>query len=143
MEHRQFTLWKLHAVLMQLGLPCLKLFIPIFLRPLLYGLLGARIGRQTAIGGKLVDPYLTVMEDHSVIGEDSVVTAHIMTHDQFILGRVTIGRKATVGVKAVIMPGVEIGENAIVLPNSVVSLNTRIPANEIWGGNPAKKIKEN
>lgn len=142
MKHRQFTLWKLHAVLMQLGLPCLRLFIPIFLRPLLYSIFGATIGKQCAIGGKILDPYLTVIEDQTALGEDSLVAAHIMTNNQFILGKVLIRNRATVGVKAIIMPGVEIGENSIVLPGSMVPLDTNIPANEIWGGNPARKIKD-
>jgi hypothetical protein len=143
MEHRQFTLWKLHAVLMQTGQPCLRLFIPIFLRPILYSLFGATMGKQTAVGGKILDPYLTVMEDQSVIGEDSVVAAHIMTDNKFILGKVIIRQKATVGIKAILMPGVEVGENSIVLPGAIVLVGTRIPPNEIWAGNPAVKIKEN
>jgi maltose O-acetyltransferase len=38
-----------------------------------------------------------------------------------------------------IMPGVVIGEGAIVLAGGVVTCD--IPAYEVWGGNPAKKIK--
>jgi maltose O-acetyltransferase len=38
-----------------------------------------------------------------------------------------------------VMPGVTIGEGAIVLPGSVVVRD--IPSYEVWGGNPAKKIK--
>lgn len=143
MTHQQFTLWKLHAVLMQLGQPCVSLFIPIFLRPVLFYLFGAVLGKQIAIGGKLLDPFLITMKDYAVIGEDSVVTGHIMTNDNFILGKVVIGDRATIGVKSFIMPSVKVGENAIVLPGSVVSMGTQIPPNEIWGGNPAVRIREN
>lgn len=142
MDHRQFALWKLHAVLSQLGQPCLRLFFPIFLRPLFYLLYGASIGKQTAIGGKILDPFLTKMEDFAVLGEDSIVTAHIMTHDRFFLLPVTVRKRATVGVGVIIMPGVEIGENSIVFPGSLVTMGTQIPPNEVWGGSPAKKIKD-
>lgn len=39
-----------------------------------------------------------------------------------------------------IMPGITIGEGSIILPGSVVTKN--IPPFTIWGGNPAKQIKE-
>jgi maltose O-acetyltransferase len=38
-----------------------------------------------------------------------------------------------------IMPGVTIGEGSIILAGSVVIRN--VPAYEVWGGNPAQKIK--
>ena len=142
MDHSQFALWKLHAVLTQLGQPCLRLFIPIFLRPLLYAFYSASIGKQTAIGGKILDPFVTKMEDYAVLGEDSIVTAHIMTHDRFFLLPVTVRKRATVGVGAIIMPGVQVGDNSVVLPGSVVTMKTQIPPNEVWGGIPAKKIKD-
>ena len=40
------------------------------------------------------------------------------------------------------MPGVEIGENSIVAPGAVVSEKTKIPPNEVWGGVPARKLKD-
>ena len=45
-----------------------------------------------------------------------------------------------VGVNAVIMPGVCVGKGAVIAAGAVVTKN--IPAWEIWGGNPAKKISE-
>jgi len=46
----------------------------------------------------------------------------------------------TIGVKSVVFPDVQIGDNALVAAGSVVVKGTRILANEIWGGLPAKKI---
>ena len=89
-----------------------------------------------------MDPFVTKMEDYAVLGEDSIVTAHIMTHDRFFLLPVTVRKRATVGVGAIIMPGVQVGENSVVLPGSVVTMKTQIPPNEVWGGIPAKKIKD-
>lgn len=143
MNHSQFVLWKLHAVVAQLGMPCLKLFIPIFIRPLLYKIYGACIGKNTAIGGKLLDPFLTTLEEYAVIGEDAIVSAHIMVHNKFCLAPVLIKKKATIGIKSIIMPGVVIGENSIILPGSLVQKGTTIAPNEVWGGNPAKYIKGN
>jgi maltose O-acetyltransferase len=43
------------------------------------------------------------------------------------------------GMNVCVLPGVNIGENSIIGAGSVVTKN--VPSNEIWVGNPAKKIK--
>ncbi len=52
---------------------------------------------------------------------------------------VVIGNNVFIGAKSTILKGVTIGDNSIVGASSLVTKD--IPANEIWGGNPAKKIK--
>jgi acetyltransferase-like isoleucine patch superfamily enzyme len=52
---------------------------------------------------------------------------------------VTIANNVWIGANAIILPGVDIGENSIVAAGAVV--NTDIPANQIWGGIPARFIK--
>ncbi len=51
-----------------------------------------------------------------------------------------IGAKCTIGLKATIMGGCEIGEGAKLLPHSVLLPKTKVPAGETWGGVPAQKI---
>lgn len=53
---------------------------------------------------------------------------------------VVIKRNAWIGAGATILPGVTVGENAIVAAGAVV--NKDVPANTIVGGVPAKIIKE-
>ena len=51
----------------------------------------------------------------------------------------TLVRKgATIGAGSTIIPGIEIGENAMVGAGSVVTKN--IPAGKVWAGNPAKQL---
>jgi acetyltransferase-like isoleucine patch superfamily enzyme len=142
MNHSQFTLWKHYGVVGELGKLTLKLFFPVFFKPIFYSLLGAKIGKNVAIGGVITDPMLTKIEDNAVLGQDSVVTSHTMVFNVFFLKPVIIRKGATVGINAVIMPGVEVGENSIVAPGAVVEMNTKIPPNEFWGGVPARKIKD-
>ena len=52
---------------------------------------------------------------------------------------VHIGKNVWIGANAVILKGVSIGDGAIIAAGAVV--NHDIPAYEIWGGIPAKKIK--
>ncbi len=52
---------------------------------------------------------------------------------------IVIGRNAWIGAAATILPGVTVGENAVVAAGAVVT--TDVPANTVVGGVPAKFIK--
>jgi putative colanic acid biosynthesis acetyltransferase WcaF len=66
------------------------------------------------------------------------------THDfndpslQLITKPITIGKNAFIGARAMILPGVSIGDRVIVGAMSVVSKD--VPDLQIVAGNPAKKI---
>lgn len=53
---------------------------------------------------------------------------------------VTIGKKVWIGSDSTILPGVEIGEGAIIAAGSVVTKN--VPRNTIVAGNPARIVRE-
>lgn len=54
-------------------------------------------------------------------------------------GQVVIGENVWIGEHAAILPGVTIGDNAIIGANAVVTKD--VPANAVVGGNPARVIK--
>ena len=56
-------------------------------------------------------------------------------------GRVVIGNNVWIGDKATILPGVTIGDGAIIAANAVVTKD--VPQYSVVGGNPAKVIKIN
>lgn len=56
-----------------------------------------------------------------------------------LAGNISVGANSFVGANSVIKQGVKIGSGATVGAGSVVIKD--IPDNEIWAGNPAKKIK--
>ena len=68
------------------------------------------------------------------------------THDfndpslQLITKPITVGKNAFIGARAMILPGVSIGNQAIVGAMSVLSKD--VPDYQIVAGNPAKKIGE-
>ncbi|APU10090.1 hypothetical protein A5M85_07275 [Cellulophaga lytica] len=53
--------------------------------------------------------------------------------------RVIIGDNVYLGARVMILKGVNIGDNVVVAAGSIVTSN--IPSNQLWGGVPAKKIK--
>ena len=142
MDHPHFAYWKLFTVVHEFGRFALLPFTTVFAKPLVAALFGARIGRNVAFGGHMNEPPLVSVGDDAILGQDCVITAHAITSGRIILGQVTIGRGATVGVNAVVLPGVEIGDGAVVAAASVVSMGSKIPAGELWGGTPARKIKD-
>lgn len=54
---------------------------------------------------------------------------------------VRIGNKAWIGSGSIILPGITIGENAVVAAGSVVAKD--VPANTVVAGNPARILREN
>jgi len=138
----QALVWKLFGYLYVTHLwPLINAaLVPVNLRSLAFSLLGAKIGRSVMIGGKILDPSLVEIGDFTMLGEDCLLTAHAVEGDHVDLGRITLGRGVTVGVKAVILPDVAIGDGAIVAAGAVVTKGARIAPGEIWGGIPAKKI---
>ena len=81
-----------------------------------------------------------------MIGHGAVILGHevISKRNQIFtrINKINIKDNVTLGVYSIIMSGVHIGKNSIVQANSLVLTGTKIPENEIWGGNPAKFIKK-
>jgi acetyltransferase-like isoleucine patch superfamily enzyme len=117
-------------------------FIPLPLLRLLYLALGARLGKGTYSAGVILDPPLVTVGDNSMIGHDAVIFAHVIEAGKnYSLFKTRIGNNVTIGTLAIIMPDVEIGDEAIVAAGSVVTKGTRIGPREIWGGIPARLIQ--
>ena len=89
-------------------------------------------GGITIEDGALIGPGVSLItENHSEIPELR----------QHVYGRpIVIKRKAWLGANVTVLPGVTIGENAIVAAGAVVSKD--VPDNTVVGGVPAKVIRE-
>jgi hypothetical protein len=98
------------------------------------------VGRKT-FGS---EPYLITLGDHVGVAAD----VRFVTHDGglFVLrqkypsidrvGRIVIHDNVGLGLGAIILPGVEIGPNALVGVGSVV--HRSVPPNSVVGGHPAR-----
>lgn len=84
------------------------------------------------------------IEEHALIGPrvNLVTENHDLAPDRrlwLVSSPILIKRNAWIGAAATILPGVTVGENAVVAAGSVVTRD--VPANTVVGGNPAKVIK--
>jgi acetyltransferase-like isoleucine patch superfamily enzyme len=142
MRSTAFSYWKLNAVLVDLAHKALRPFATVFTESLIHAGFGVKMGKQTAIAGVLRDHPLLYVGDYATVGQNCVITAHAITHDEIVLAPVRIGRGAVVGINCVVMPGVELGEGAVLAPGGVATIGTKIQPYELWGGIPACKLKD-
>lgn len=75
----------------------------------------------------------------SYVAFDAVILTHDLTRGVRMHTR--IGSCCFIGARSIVMPGVEVGDNAIVGAGSVVVRN--VPPRSIVAGNPARVIREN
>ena len=139
MDSPTFVHWKLITVLSHFGQTALIPLTPIFFRPLVSMLYGARLGSGVAIGGILEAPFFIKVGAGSAIGNASLVTGNFTQGKELICGTVKIGAGVTVGVNSVVFPNTVIGDNVTLVGGSYVMPGTKIPAGETWRGNPARK----
>lgn len=82
------------------------------------------------------------LEDNVFVGSNVTFTndKYPRSHNSsWQLMRTKVCKGATIGAGATILPGLTIGENAMVGAGSVVTKD--IPAGELWVGNPARFLK--
>jgi len=106
-------------------------------------ILGMRVGKNTAFGLMvMVDvffPEKITIGDNSVIGYNTTILAHEYLIEEYRLGEVKIGSNVLIGANSTILPGVTIGDGAIVGAGSVVHRN--VEAGSFVAGNPLQVIR--
>jgi acetyltransferase-like isoleucine patch superfamily enzyme len=90
------------------------------------------------LGGIVIEDDVLIGPKVCIITENHPI--HPSNRKSLDLKSVLIQRNAWIGANSTILPGVTIGENAIVAAGSVVTMD--VAANTIVGGVPAKKIKD-
>jgi maltose O-acetyltransferase len=105
-----------------------------------------RVGREVFVAdGAYLDPgfaWLISMGDQTTIGPGVTILAHDaspkLRTGYSAVGRVEIGARVFVGANAVILPGVAIGDDAIVGAGSVVRHD--VAPGTVVTGNPAEEV---
>jgi acetyltransferase-like isoleucine patch superfamily enzyme len=111
---------------------------------------GSLVENDVVIGARTrvqANAYVTA---YSILEEDVFIAPGVITTNDNFMGRTekrhglrqgaTIRRGARVGAGAVLLPGIEIGEEAFVGAGAVVLVD--VPARAVVVGNPARQIRE-
>lgn len=76
--------------------------------------------------------------DDTIIGFNTTILAHEYLVDEYRLGDVKIGSSVMIGANSTILPGVTIGDGAVV--SAMTLVNKDVPAGAMAGGNPMRII---
>ena len=104
--------------------------------------LGVTVGEGVAWGLESTPdvfwPELITIRDDAIIGYDATLLCHEFLQDEYRTGEVVVGERAMIGAGAVVLPGVEIGADAQVAANSLVTED--VPPETTVAGIPAEPL---
>ena len=112
------------------------------LKNVLYRWTGMKVGKNCSFAlcamADIFYPHRITVGENCIFGYDSVILAHEFLQDELRVGPVVIGNHVTVGAKSIILPGVVIGDGAVVSAMSLV--NKDVPPYTIVGGVPIRVL---
>lgn len=101
-----------------------------------------KVGKQTSFAlmvmPDIMFPEKIFVGDNSIIGYNTTILAHEYLIEEYRIGEVHIGKNVLIGANSTILPGITIGDGAIISAASLVHKN--VEAGTFVGGNPMKVI---
>jgi non-ribosomal peptide synthetase-like protein len=109
----------------------------------IYRLLGVRLGRRLFDDGSgMAEKNLVTIGDNVTLNAGSFIQCHSQEDFAFKSDRITIGSGCTIGVGAMMLYGVTMGDGAVLAPDSFLMKGEEVPPHERWGGNPAREMPD-
>jgi acetyltransferase-like isoleucine patch superfamily enzyme len=107
-----------------------------------YRLVGMKIGKNTLVGGTIMDPCLTEIGDNCTMGLYAVIYCHIHDYEKekLTLSGIKIGNNVVIGAGVIIMPGVVVEDDVKIGTGAVVTKGQRLKRGRVYSGIPAKEI---
>ncbi|WP_084612662.1 Pls/PosA family non-ribosomal peptide synthetase [Pseudogulbenkiania sp. MAI-1] len=110
------------------------------LLPLVYRLLGVRIGRDVYLGSDELAAFdLISIGDGTSIDDHASLLGYTVEDDELVIGPVNVGRRCFVGSRAVLREHTVMEDGSRLTDLSLLPLGGRIPAGETWTGSPAHR----
>ncbi|WP_191560109.1 acyltransferase [Metabacillus idriensis] len=104
--------------------------------------LGLKVGEHTSFALMVMldvmYPEKIKVGRNTVIGYNTTLLAHEYLIREYRLGDIVIGDEVMIGANSTVLPGVEIGDGAIVSAGTLVHKD--VPAGAFVGGNPMRVI---
>jgi acetyltransferase-like isoleucine patch superfamily enzyme len=105
-------------------------------------LLGMKVGEHTSFALMVMldvmFPEKIKVGRNTVIGYNTTLLAHEYLIREYRLGDIVIGDEVLIGANSTVLPGIEIGDGAIVSAGTLVHKD--VPAGAFVGGNPMRVI---
>lgn len=113
------------------------------LKNALYRLLGVKVGHNASVGLMVMldvfFPEEISIGENVIIGYNSTLLGHEFLRDEWRKGKVVIEKDVVIGANCTVLPGVVIGEGAVVSAMSLV--NRDIPPHAFYGGVPVRDLR--
>jgi non-ribosomal peptide synthetase-like protein len=106
--------------------------------PTVARLTGTHVGAGARLGVIPPGASLVSVGTGATVESDADIHGWWIDGPELVVGRVDVGADARIGARALLMPGVSVGDGAEVEPGSVVT--TDVPAGERWAGSPARYV---
>ncbi|RZK62250.1 MAG: amino acid adenylation domain-containing protein, partial [Hymenobacter sp.] len=107
-----------------------------------YRLLGAKIGKNVYLGTTRVMTFdLLTLHDGASLAREAGLLGYRVERGRLILGPITVGRDAYVGLRAILENDTQVGYEAELDDLSVLPAGQQIPAREGWLGSPAQLVR--
>ncbi|ARZ65182.1 acyltransferase [Bacillus cereus group sp. BC251] len=101
-----------------------------------------KVGKKTSFAlmvmPDIMFPEKITVGDNSIIGYNTTLLAHEYLIREYRLGEIVIGNEVMIGANTTILPGVRIGDGAIVSAGTLVHKD--VPGGAFVGGNPMRVI---
>ncbi|KFM99046.1 acetyltransferase [Bacillus clarus] len=101
-----------------------------------------KVGEKTSFAlmvmPDIMFPEKITVGTNSIIGYNTTLLAHEYLIHEYRLGEITIGSEVMIGANTTILPGVQIGDGAIVAAGTLVHRD--VPGGAFVGGNPMRVI---
>ncbi|WP_075305602.1 MULTISPECIES: Pls/PosA family non-ribosomal peptide synthetase [unclassified Pseudonocardia] len=111
------------------------------LKPLVWRLLGVRVGRRVFDDGAAIsEKTLVAIGDDTVLGAGVILQAHSMEDGVFKADHIRIGDGCVLGAGVFVHYDTVVGDGAVLAPDSFLMKGERVGAGGVWGGNPAAPV---
>lgn len=119
-------------------------YIPfLVVKQMLYRLIGVRVGGHVSVGLMVMldifFPQDITLGDNCIIGYNSVLLCHEFLRHEWRRGPIWVGHNVTIGANTTVLPGVVIGDGAVVSAMSLV--NRDVLPGTMVGGVPIRIIR--
>jgi carbonic anhydrase/acetyltransferase-like protein (isoleucine patch superfamily) len=143
MHDKDFRYWVKRAVVKKFALWLTHNFPIPWADIVAMKMFGVNVTMSTALFDSWVDSEFLTIGPETIIGQGAVVMTSMVTTDELIIKRVTIGKQCVVGAHSVISPGTLIGDNTILGAVSGTFVDQILEPGWVYMGCPAQKWREN